>query len=904
MPNPPAPPGAPAVPPRLRAAKRVLWIEALSLAAWPALAAIAAILAIGLLGLPALLPAALHIALLAAAASGLGLLVARGVARFRRPADADAERRLEQDSGLKHRPFASLRDLPAETAQPAQLHLWQLHQARARAAIAGVRLGPPRPLLAMHDPFALRAAALLVLISATIIAGPQAPGRLAAFLFPGLPDVFTTATPTIQAWLEPPAYTGLPPIFLPPAGGDVTAPTGSRLTISITGLRRRPALTIGGTTVTLDPIGADSFSASTKLTTGGTISIDRLFSTLVHWHLTLLPNEAPVAGWPALPGRAGTSLSTKLPWQVQQRWGVAALQAELRPQGHPALPPLIVPLPLPGTPKSATGSATTDLSANPYAGLTMTGRLVVRDVSGQTGQSLPVDFVLPARSFRHPLARAIADLRRRLALNPDHPQDAADDLSALAEAPQVQPVRGLAPSAITLNMAAIAALLTPDPAHPQPGAATIAPAAIAQAQDRLWTLALALDGALPDASARALAEARADLKRGLDDRAHGRLTDRDLARRLDALRQALDKRLADIARQAMEKGAIQKFDPNSQHLSSPAMDRLIHQLQKALEEGRMADARDRMAELERMMDQLNNAHIMTQEEARQQQEQAKRGRQQMGAAQDLVQRESKLLDHAQARAPNLAPQIPGLPQFQNFDFNNPQGNADRSPDPGTQDPTENQNSFAAPDAQLGTPPSGNMADSAPASPQTAPAPSGKPTQAQDARIQRALHRALDALKDTLAQSGHQPPHSLDDASHAMQDAARALAEREDPTARDAIARAIAALQQGAQDMSRQMGRQSGSTGMQLSLVPGGQAGQQGDEGADDPGDGQGGHKRDPFGRQVDGNGTTADDPDLRVPDEMEQGRSRAIQEELRRRGADRARPKGELDYINRLLKPF
>jgi hypothetical protein len=37
---------------------------------------------------------------------------------------------------------------------------------------------------------------------------------------------------------------------------------------------------------------------------------------------------------------------------------------------------------------------------------------------------------------------------------------------------------------------------------------------------------------------------------------------------------------------------------------------------------------------------------------------------------------------------------------------------------------------------------------------------------------------------------------------------------------------------------------------------------------------------------------------------MEQGRSRAIQEELRRRGADRARPKRELDYIDRLLKPF
>ena len=43
---------------------------------------------------------------------------------------------------------------------------------------------------------------------------------------------------------------------------------------------------------------------------------------------------------------------------------------------------------------------------------------------------------------------------------------------------------------------------------------------------------------------------------------------------------------------------------------------------------------------------------------------------------------------------------------------------------------------------------------------------------------------------------------------------------------------------------------------------------------------------------------------MKVPDEMEAGRSRAIQEELRKRGAERARPKQELDYIDRLLKPF
>jgi hypothetical protein len=37
---------------------------------------------------------------------------------------------------------------------------------------------------------------------------------------------------------------------------------------------------------------------------------------------------------------------------------------------------------------------------------------------------------------------------------------------------------------------------------------------------------------------------------------------------------------------------------------------------------------------------------------------------------------------------------------------------------------------------------------------------------------------------------------------------------------------------------------------------------------------------------------------------MEQARSRAIQDELRRRDADRQRRQQELDYIERLLKPF
>jgi hypothetical protein len=576
---------------------------------------------------------------------------------------------------------------------------------------------------------------------------------------------------------------------------------------------------------------------------------------------------------------------------------VAGLQAELRPQGRPDLPALTVPLPLPGTPKQASGAATEDLSENPYAGVTMTGILVARDVSGQTGTSLPTDFILPARAFHHPLARAIIDLRRRLALHPGTEADEAADLSALAEAPfSPHDPSGLSGSAVTLNLAAAASLLAGTP-HPSADS-------VAQAQARLWVLALALDGALPDAAARALAEARERLREGLQDRSMGKLSQRELADRLDALREALDKRLAEIGKQAMQRGAIEKFDSRSQHLSSHALDRMIRKMEQAAREGRMDDARREMAELEKMLDQLKNAHIMSREEMHQQQEQARRGRQMLGAVQDLVRRETTLLDHAQARAPAPPPGLspgfpPGMaPQFRNFTFPPPLQGDTVSPDESPQlhgdaQPEPSPDEQAAPDAP---PP-----DAAPSQSREAQN-SASHAQTDDARTQRALHRALDALSQSFVESGGQKPRNLDDAGRAMDDAAQALARHQDPLARDGIGRAIAALQQGGQNMSRQMSSH-GSGQMQLSLQPGGQDGT-GQDGEDDPEDGQGGRKKDPFGRQVDGNGSIADDPNLRVPDEMEKGRSRAIQEELRRRGADRQRPQDELNYIDRLLKPF
>jgi hypothetical protein len=150
------------------------------------------------------------------------------------------------------------------------------------------------------------------------------------------------------------------------------------------------------------------------------------------------------------------------------------------------------------------------------------------------------------------------------------------------------------------------------------------------------------------------------------------------------------------------------------------------------------------------------------------------------------------------------------------------------------------------------------------------------------------------------------PAPLGRADQAMREAQDQLTEGRD--ARDAQGRAIRELVEGARQMAQQMQRQFG---------PGeGDGEEEGDEPGDMMGEGQGqgqgqdqaqdqGPGRDPLGRRTrDSPGAQDAGSDTRVPDEAELLRTRRLQDELRRRGAERERPPEELDYIDRLLRRF
>jgi uncharacterized protein (TIGR02302 family) len=837
-------------------ARSALLFEALWPALWPPLAVVGIFLCAALLNLPPLLPPWLHVGLLGLVLLAIAGLLIRGLRGIRLPDDRSADHRLETSSGLIHRPLSVLTDKPA-TADKVGLALWQAHAARAIAQIGKLRVGLPRPGLARLDPRALRYAVLLSLLTCLGIANTEAPSRLYAAVTPSMPVAPGTPATELQAWITPPAYTRIAPLFLKTEGGSVSAPAGSHLTVNVSGGSSVPALSLNDRSDAFSALDRNSFQAERDLTRGGLLTVKRDGSSLAAWMLTVVVDQPPAAAWGANPGRPLSGQQTRLPWEVSDDYGVTTLQAELRLRDRPDAPLLVVTIPLPGdSPKAAHGLNQSDLTAHPWAGLPVVGRLVAHDAAGQTGTSADATFELAERPFHNPVARLLIAARKTLSVHPDDRGDALEALDGLMQHPE-------------LFAGDIGAFLDLSGTY-YDLVRNRADTAVAEAQDMMWQLALHMEEGQTEQSARSLEEARQAARDAMDkaQQQPNDQTRQELAKKLEELRQAIDRHMKALLDEAQRNNNILPFDPKAMQLSDRDMQRLAERAEQSAKEGRMADAQQQMAELERMLDQLRNARVQG-NDSKQANSKRQRGKRQQSVVQDLIAREGGLLDHAQRRA------TPNTP---------PAGNP-----------------------QAGNPQAGNPQAGDPAAERDA-----------DSRVQQALRRALGELMQQFTDLSGEASPGLGEADQAMRDAAGQLNQGHDQDAGQSQQQAIAALQKGNREMGQamaKMGRQpgqgedgddgdeDGSEGAMGMMMPDGQ-------GADGRGRGpmpgspdradQGG--RDPLGRYNQGNST--DNADVAVPEERERQRTRAIQEELRRRGADQERPRQELDYIDRLLKQF
>src|SRR5215468_2915415 len=124
---------------RLRLARAALLWERVWPSCWPALAVLGVLIVLGLFDLLPLLPGLLHAAVLLGFGVAFFAALAAAARTMSIPGRGAARRRIEQASGLSHRPLQALADRPSGSPDAASTALWEAHRRRMQAAASQLR---------------------------------------------------------------------------------------------------------------------------------------------------------------------------------------------------------------------------------------------------------------------------------------------------------------------------------------------------------------------------------------------------------------------------------------------------------------------------------------------------------------------------------------------------------------------------------------------------------------------------------------------------------------------------------------------------------------------------------------------------------------------------------------------
>jgi uncharacterized protein (TIGR02302 family) len=605
----PAEPKPAALPSRLAVAARRAHYAILWERVWPPLVALATaaglFLALSWLGLWLLLPPL-------GRAAGVVLFVALALwAAFpflfvRLPGFAEALRRLDRVSGLQHRPATTLADQLAINAQdPYALALWNAHVARSLQNANALRAGTPAPRIAWRDPYALRGLVLIAVIATFVAAGGERWHRVAAAF-----DWRGGAVPAsfrVDAWVAPPAYTARPPIILPgihpgetnmtaaATDGPISVPVNSTLVVRTTGKLKTELSTSGGLVPAKDegrpPAGAEEHRFT--ITASGAATLRGAGENLV-WPLNAVPDKPPTIALIKDPEQQ-TRGALLLSYRLEDDYGVAEARATFARKddaaGHTARPlfgPPDFALVLPqARTRNGTGQTIKDLTDHPWAGAEVTLTLVARDDAGNEGKSEPFDFRLPERVFTKPLARALIEQRRNLALDANTRPVIATALDALAIAPE----RFTNEAGIYLGLRSVYWSLIRAKSDDD----------MRDVVKRLWQMAVGIeDGDIANAE-EALRNAENALQQALDRGAN----DQELKALMEQLRAAMDRFLQAMAEQLKNSRELARpLSPNTRMLSSRDLQSMLDRLENLARSGAKDAARQLLQELQQMMENL------------------------------------------------------------------------------------------------------------------------------------------------------------------------------------------------------------------------------------------------------------------------------------------------------------
>lgn len=787
--------------------------------------------------------------------SGVALIAGAvwGVWRFTWPRRAEAIARM--DAILPGHPLASLADAQAiGRDDPASKNLWQLHQKRMIAQAANAQAVEPDLKISNRDPFGLRYIALLGLVLAMLFGTVlrDGPGNL-----PGPGSVALAAGPTWEGWVEPPAYTGLPSLYLNDIENQITVPEGSRVTIRLYG--EVGALSVVETVS--GPVQESSDTAKSEqnftIRNDGELSIEGPGGR--SWVVMAIRDTAPIVT--LLDDGARTTFDGQMsqPFKAMDDYGVIGGKATFtldltrveRSFGLSLEPemrePIVLDLPMPisGSHEEFSETLIENMSEHPWAHLPVTLMLEVFDQPDQPGISEPKQLKLPARRFFDPLAAAIIEMRRDLLWSKANGRRVTQVLRAITYKPE--------PGLFRKNSHYLKLRVILKRLEKQVQNDSLSDATRDELTTALWELAVQLeDGDIGDALER-MRQAQERLGEAMKNGA----SEEEIAELMQELRDATRDYLRQKTQQAQRENNIDQPDQapeNLTMLSQQDLQDMMDRIQELMEQGRFAEAQQAMEEFQEMMENLR----VTEGGPGQTE-----GQQAMEGLADTLREQQGLSDQAFR---DLQEQYnPNTQSGQSQDNEGLNGGQGR----GQSHDGQGQGSQSG-EGQNGTPQAGGQERSL--------------ADRQEA-LRRELERQRGSLPGAGTQGGDTARDALDRAGRAMDGAEDALRNDNLAEAIDRQSEAMEALRDGMRSLGDAMAEMQN---------PGGQGQARGQDG---------GQQSDPLGRMP-GNGRQAGTQENLLQGEDVYRRARDLLDEIHRRSGESGRPEIELDYLQRLLDRF
>ena len=865
--------GAPTKDAALRQLRRPLRLTRLGMIAeratqsfWPLWSIILAAGAALMLGLQDMAPLEILWGATVLAFIGAVAALIRGALKFRLPSPQEALERL--DRTLPGRPITALGDSQAIGAgDGASEAVWNAHMNSMAGRIADARAARPDLRVSGSDPFALRYVAVLAFAVASLFGSVLRIASVAGMAPVSGNDALATG-PSWEGWIEPPAYTGKPSLYLrdiPP--GAIHAPEASSVTLRLYGEigDLTVAETVSGRIGEL-PSAADA-AQNFSIVQDGQLSINGPGGA--EWKISVIEDTAPAIN-PIGEAERGLSGEMRHKFIARDDYGVTGGHARImidlaavdRRHGLAAQPEprdaiiLDLPTTISGDRTEFEETLIENLAEHPWAALPVKLELFARDALGQEGASMPEPMILPGRRFFDPLAGAIAEMRRDLLWSRENGPRAAQVLRAISHQP------GHVFDSETAYLKLRVALRRLELFN-RYGLTAEQRDEIAQA---LWNVALLIeDGNIADAAER-LREARERLQEAIRNGA----TDEEIAELMQELREAMQEYMRQLAEQQRQDGSQQADNrQNTQEISGDQLQQLFDRLQELMQQGRMDEARQLLDRLSEMMENMQVAQ----------------GQQGQGPGQQAMNDLAETLRQQQG----LSDETFGDLQEQ---FNQ-DGQPGEGRQPGRQGEAGQGGQQPGQDGSLGNGPQfgqgqGRSRNSMPRpSPGqgSQPAPSRESLADRQQALRQELNRQAENLPSAGTQEGDSAREALGRAGRAMDGAENALRENKLAEALDNQSAAIEALREGMRNLGEALAQQ--------------QPGQQGIE----QGSLQAGQPLDPLGREAGSTGPIGSDDELLQGDDVYR-QARELLDEIRRRSGDQSRPDEELNYLRRLLDRF